>query len=186
MAGRVPAPDVAIVGGGIVGAGTALDSVTRGLSTGLVYPPGAYADTEEVVELTRVVGEAGGLYASHIRGEGHSLLRAVAEAIEVGERAGARVQISHHKAGGRENWGLVRDSLHLIEAARARGLDVTADQYPYTAGSTSLHAVVQNGAFGTDSPGGIGRLAAADVLIASAPNSAARPPFPARPSSSER
>jgi N-acyl-D-amino-acid deacylase len=63
-----------------------------GLSTGLVYPPGAYADTEEIVELARVVGEAGGLYASHIRGEGHSLLRAVAEAIEVGERARTAVQ----------------------------------------------------------------------------------------------
>ena len=79
------------------------------------------------------------------------------------------VQISHHKAGGRDNWGRVRDSLCLIETARSRGLDVTADQYPYTAGSTSLHAVIQNGAFRTDTPGGLGTLGGADVLIASAP-----------------
>jgi N-acyl-D-amino-acid deacylase len=104
-----------------------------------------------------------------MRNEAAGLLDAVREAIRIGEEGGVPVQISHHKAGGRENWGLVRDSLRLIEGARARGLDVTADQYPYTAGSTSLHAVVQNGAFRTDSPGGIGRLAAADVLIASAP-----------------
>jgi N-acyl-D-amino-acid deacylase len=79
------------------------------------------------------------------------------------------VQISHHKASGRNNWGRVRDSLRLIEEARARGLDVTADQYPYTAGSTSFHAVVQNGAFRRDSPGGIGQVSAEQVLIASAP-----------------
>jgi N-acyl-D-amino-acid deacylase len=96
----------------------------------------------------------------------------VTEAIRIGEEGGVPVQISHHKAGGRDNWGRVRDSLRLIESARSRGLDVTADQYPYTAGSTSLHAVIQNGAFRTDSPGGIGTLAGADVLIASAPQHA--------------
>jgi N-acyl-D-aspartate/D-glutamate deacylase len=76
-----------------------------GLSTGLVYPPGAYADTEELVELARAVAEAGGFYASHIRGEGHSLLRAVAEALEIGERAGLPVQISHHKAASARTGG---------------------------------------------------------------------------------
>jgi len=96
----------------------------------------------------------------------------VAEAIRIGEEGGVPVEISHHKASDRSNWGRVRDSLRLIEAARARGLDVTADQYPYTAGSTSLHAVIDNGAFRADSPGGLGRLAAADVLIASAPKHA--------------
>ena len=96
----------------------------------------------------------------------------VAEAIRIGEEGGVPVQISHHKASDRNNWGRVRDSLRLIEEARGRGLDVTADQYPYTAGSTSLHAVIQNGAFRRDSPGGLGRLAGADVLIASAPRHA--------------
>ncbi len=141
-----------------------------GLSTGLIYEPGRYAATEEIVALARELGgAAGGLYATHMRNEADGLLEAVREAIRVGEEGGVPVQISHHKASGRNNWGRVRDSLGLIEAARARGLDVTADQYPYTAGSTSLAAVVQNGAFRRDSPGGLGELTAAEVLIASAP-----------------
>jgi len=143
-----------------------------GLSTGLIYEPGRYARTEEVIELAKELQGGGGLYATHMRNEAAGLLDAVTEAIRVGEQGGVPVQISHHKAGGRDNWGRVRDSLRLIESARARGLDVTADQYPYTAGSTSLHAVIQNGAFRTDSPGGLGTLASADVLIASAPKHA--------------
>ncbi len=141
-----------------------------GLSTGLIYEPGRYAATDEIVALARELGgPAGGLYASHMRNEADGLLDAVREAIRVGEEGGVPVQISHHKASGRNNRGRVRDSLRLIEGARARGLDVTADQYPYTAGSTSLAAVVQNGAFRRDSPGGLGELTAAEVLIASAP-----------------
>lgn len=141
-----------------------------GLSTGLIYEPGRYAVTGEIVALARELGgPAGGLYATHMRNEADGLLDAVREAIRIGEDAGVAVQISHHKASGRRNWGRVRESLGLIERARDRGLDVTADQYPYTAGSTSLAAVVQNGAFRSDSPGGLGTLAAADVLIASAP-----------------
>ncbi len=140
-----------------------------GLSTGLIYEPGRYARTDEVIALAQELRAGGGLYATHMRNEAGGLLDAVAEAIRIGEEGGVPVQISHHKAGGRDNWGRVRDSLRLIEEARARGLDVTADQYPYTAGSTSLHAVIQNGAFRTDSPGGLGRLSASDVLIASAP-----------------
>jgi N-acyl-D-aspartate/D-glutamate deacylase len=140
-----------------------------GLSTGLIYEPGRYAGTEEIVELAREMGSSGGLYATHMRNEAGGLLDAVTEAIRVGEESGVPVQISHHKASGRENWGRVRDSLALIEAARARGLDVTADQYPYTAGSTSFHAVVQNGSLRADSPGGLGMLGPEQVLIASAP-----------------
>jgi N-acyl-D-amino-acid deacylase len=140
-----------------------------GLSTGLIYEPGRYARTEEIIHLARELGPAGGLYATHMRNEADGLLDAVAEAIRVGEEAGVPVQISHHKASGRSNWGKVRDSLRRIAQARARGLDVTADQYPYTAGSTSLAAVIQNGAFRADSPGGLGRLSADAVLIASAP-----------------
>ncbi len=141
-----------------------------GLSTGLIYEPGRYAGVDEIVTLARELGgPRGGLYATHMRNEADGLLDAVREAIRVGEEAGVPVQISHHKASGRNNWGRVRDSLDLIEKARARGVDVTADQYPYTAGSTSLAAVVQNGAFRADSPGGLGELSGADVLIASAP-----------------
>jgi N-acyl-D-amino-acid deacylase len=142
-----------------------------GLSTGLIYEPGRYADTEEIIALARELGAGGGLYATHMRNEAAGLLDAVAEAIRIGEEAGVPVQISHHKASGRENWGQVRDSIKLIEAARVRGLDVTADQYPYPAGSTSFFAVVQNGAFRRDGPetSGLGRVEPEHVLIAAAP-----------------
>ena len=106
-----------------------------GFSTGLVYEPGRYSDTEEIVTLAGESAEMGGLYASHIRNEGDRLLEAVAEALEVGERAGCPVQISHHKAAGPRNWGKVADSLALVDAANAAGADVTLDAYPYTAGS---------------------------------------------------
>src|SRR5215470_9170140 len=100
-----------------------------GLSTGLIYEPGRYATTDEVIALAREVAAAGGgLYATHMRNEADGLLDAVREAIRIGEEAGVPVQISHHKASGRRNWGRVRDSLGLIEQARARALDVTADQ----------------------------------------------------------
>jgi N-acyl-D-amino-acid deacylase len=141
-----------------------------GFSTGLIYEPGRYARTEEIIELARVLGgPAGGLYATHMRNEADGLLDAVREAIRIGEEGGVPVHISHHKASGRRNWGRVRDSLALIEQAQARGVDVTADQYPYIAGSTSLAAVIQNGAFRGDSPGGLGQLAGSEVLVSSAP-----------------
>jgi N-acyl-D-amino-acid deacylase len=113
-----------------------------GLSTGLFYEPGKHAQIEEVAALAAECRANGGLYATHMRDEGRGLLDSVREAIEIGTRAGVPIQISHHKASGRENWGKVRDSLALIEAARARGVDVTADQYPYTAASTVLAAVL--------------------------------------------
>ena len=125
-----------------------LEAGAFGLSTGLVYDPGKYSKTDELVELTRELRGSGALYATHMRDEGTGLLASLREAIEIGEAAGVPVQISHHKASGRESWGLVRESLALIEAAQARGLDVHADQYPYTAGSTVLAAVVQHTAEG--------------------------------------
>jgi len=140
-----------------------------GLSTGLIYEPGRYARTEEIITLARELGAGGGVYATHMRDEAGGLLDSVREAIRIGEEGGVPVQISHHKASGQSNWGKVRDSLRLIEAAQARGLDVHADQYPYTAGSTSLYAVVQNGALRRDSPGAVGSLSGDAVLIASAP-----------------
>jgi N-acyl-D-amino-acid deacylase len=116
-----------------------------GLSTGLIYPPSMFAETDELIELARVVARFGGLYASHIRNEGGGLLEAVGEAILIGEEAGVPVQISHHKASGRENWGLTEQSLPVIEQARERGVDVTIDAYPYTAGSTALGALAVGG-----------------------------------------
>lgn len=109
-----------------------------GMSSGLIYPPSAYGDTDELAALGAVVASHDGLYASHIRNEGARLLEAVEENLEVGRRSGARVQLSHHKAAGRPNWGRVRGSTALIERARDDGLDVAADQYPYTASSTGL------------------------------------------------
>lgn len=113
-----------------------------GLSTGLIYVPGTYADTDELIELCRPVSEAGGLYVSHIRNEGTEVLSAVAEAIEIGRAAALPVHISHFKSSGQDAWGLVREAARQIERARQNGQTVTADQYPYTASSTSLTATV--------------------------------------------
>lgn len=121
---------------------SALDEGAWGLSTGLIYPPSSYADTDELVALAEVVGRRGGFYFSHIRGEGASLLKAVAEACEIGERADLPVQIAHHKASGQPYWGRVRESLRLIDWANERGLDVGFDVYPYTASSSSLDSLI--------------------------------------------
>jgi N-acyl-D-amino-acid deacylase len=125
----------------------ALDAGVLGLSTGLIYEPGRHAQTDEIIELTSALQGTTALYASHMRNEAEGLLDAVREAIRVGAEAGVPVQISHHKATGKENWGLVTESLALIDEARARGQIVNADQYPYTAGSTMLRAVMQNKMF---------------------------------------
>ncbi|HEV8436792.1 MAG TPA: D-aminoacylase [Methylomirabilota bacterium] len=113
-----------------------------GLATGLIYAPGSYADTDEIVAVARRAAAGGGFYASHIRGEGPTLCDAVNEAIRVGREGGLPVQVSHIKAAGRPNWGKVKDALALIDAARADGLDVMADVYPYTASSTTLRTLL--------------------------------------------
>lgn len=109
-----------------------------GLSSGLIYPPGSYAATGEIVALARAAAAAGGFYATHMRNEGPALLAAVGEAIEVAQRAGLPLQISHHKVLGRRNWGLTQSSLELVDSARRGGTDITLDQYPYQASSTTL------------------------------------------------
>lgn len=109
-----------------------------GISTGLIYPPGSFATTKELIELASVAAQYGGFYFSHIRGEGRTLLEAVSEAIQIGRESGARVQISHHKACWPRNWSLQERALALIDEARSEGLDVSADVYPYTAASTGL------------------------------------------------
>lgn len=107
-----------------------------GLSTGLLYVPANYAETEEVIELAKVAARYGGLYYTHMRDEARRLMESVREAIRIGAEAGIPVQIQHHKAMGVENWGMTEQSLALVDSARAAGLDVTVDVYPYTAGST--------------------------------------------------
>jgi N-acyl-D-amino-acid deacylase len=133
-----------------------------GLSTGLIYPPGSFATTDEIVELAAVAGRHRGFYASHIRGEGATLLDAVQEAIHVGREGDLPVQISHVKAAGRPNWGKVAEVLALVDAARDEGLDVMADVYPYTASSTMLRALLPDWALEGGIDAMLGRLADPD------------------------
>lgn len=147
-----------------------LEAGAVGLSTGLIYEPGRHSATEEIIELSREVARTGGVYATHMRNEASALLDAVRETIRIARESGASAQISHHKAAGPRNWGKVRDSIALIEQARAEGLDVSADQYPYTSGSTVLSAVLHNNALNPRGDrGGIARVEPERVLIASAP-----------------
>jgi N-acyl-D-amino-acid deacylase len=113
-----------------------------GLSTGLVYVPGTYAQTDEIVDIAKVAARYGGLYATHMRNEGERLVEAFDEAIQIGWLAEIPVQISHHKASGKPNHGKVRDTLKRLDDERAQGLEVTVDQYPYTASSTTLASVL--------------------------------------------
>ena len=126
----------------------AMEEGAMGMTTALIYPPSSFADTEELVAVGEAAAEYGGIYASHIRGEGKELVAAVEEAIEVGERAGMPVEIFHYKAAYQPGWGtLIREAAERIEAARARGVDVAADQYPYTAGGTGLEATIPSWVF---------------------------------------
>ena len=120
----------------------AMRSGATGMSTGLVSPPGTYTETPEIVALAQVVARHRGLYASHIRGEASTLLTAVREAIQVGDEAGLPVQISHHKAAGRDNWGTTLKTLPLIEAANKKKHPVRVDVYPYHAGSAGMAQLV--------------------------------------------
>lgn len=116
----------------------AMDQGALGLSTGLAYPPGVYASTEEIVELARVSSKAGGLYATHMRDQVDHLLDSIQESLDVGRRANTRVVISHHKSVGRRNYGKVQDSLSLMDAAVDDGVAASSDIYPYLAGSSSM------------------------------------------------
>ncbi len=113
-----------------------------GMSTGLIYLPGRFADTAELIELSKVVARHGGLYASHMRDEGRGLLTSIDEILTIGREAGLPVHVSHLKAGGKAAWGLVVPACDRISQARAAGQAITADQYPYVASSTSLSAMV--------------------------------------------
>ncbi len=113
-----------------------------GLSTGLIYTPGTYARTPEVVNLAKMASRYGGVYASHIRNEGQNVKQAIEEAILISREAKIPVEISHFKVASKPLWGKSTETVELVEAARREGLDVTVDQYPYTASSTSLESIV--------------------------------------------
>ncbi|MEK7197683.1 MAG: D-aminoacylase [Nitrospirota bacterium] len=137
----------------------ALDAGAIGLSTGLIYPPGIYSDTEELIELCKVLsqnlksphppfskggrgGITGGIYTSHMRSEGKGLIESIKEIIRIGKEAKIKVHISHIKTAGKENWHKIGEAISLIENARGKGIKVTCDRYPYTASSTDLDTIL--------------------------------------------
>jgi len=113
-----------------------------GLSTGLIYIPGTYTKTPEIVSLARVTARYHGVYASHMRDEGDSVTAAIEEALTIGREANIPVQISHFKLSGQQNWGRSRETVAMVEAARRQGIEETIDQYPYTASSTSISTLI--------------------------------------------
>ncbi|MEX0964639.1 MAG: D-aminoacylase [Pseudohongiellaceae bacterium] len=121
---------------------SAMEQGALGISTGLFYVPGSFTPTDEVIELSKVAASYNGIYISHMREEAAQLLDSVAETIQIGEQANIPVQITHHKVIGVENWGASVDSLRMVDEARAEGIDVTIDQYPYTASQTGITALI--------------------------------------------
>jgi N-acyl-D-amino-acid deacylase len=113
-----------------------------GLSTGLIYIPGTYSNTAEIIRLAKVAASYKGVYASHMRNEGDRVTQAIEEALHIGSEANMPVQISHFKLSGQQNWGRSKETLPMIIKAREKGIDVTIDQYPYTASSTSLSTLI--------------------------------------------
>jgi dihydroorotase/N-acyl-D-amino-acid deacylase len=113
-----------------------------GLSTGLFYVPGTFTPTEEVIELARVAARYGGIHISHMRNEASGVVQSVLETIRIGEEGGLPTQVTHHKVVGPGYWGQSVQTLRLIDEARARGVDATIDQYPYTASSTSVQSAL--------------------------------------------
>ena len=143
---------------------TAMRNGAVGMTTALIYPPSSYSTTDELVEVGKVAARYGGIYASHIRGEGKEVVQSVREAIEIGERAGMPVEIFHLKVAYRPGWGILMDSVRaVVDAARARGVDVAADLYVYTAGGTGLEATIPSWAFEGGSDSLRARLARPDV-----------------------
>ena len=113
-----------------------------GLSTGLIYIPGTYSKTPEIVGLAKVAAKYNGVYATHMRDEADSVTQAIEEALTIGREAKIPVEISHFKLSGQQNWGRSKETVAMIEAARKEGIEVTIDQYPYTASSTSISTLI--------------------------------------------
>src|SRR5437588_7876845 len=120
----------------------AMEDGAFGVSYALIYPPDTYTSTGELVEVAKVAGHYGGIYVTHIRSEGDHLLEAIDEAVEIGRQASLPVEIYHLKATGKHNWHKMSQAIARIEAARAAGVDVTADMYPYAASGTGLESVL--------------------------------------------
>ena len=120
----------------------AMQEGAMGVASALIYAPGAYAQTQELVELCKAAAPYGGMYISHIRSEGNRLQEAVEELLSIARQAGVRAEIYHFKAAGRDNWPKLARVIERIERARAEGLEITADMYPYTAGATGLNAAM--------------------------------------------
>ena len=136
----------------------ALDEGGAGLSTGLIYSPGMFSKPDEVIELAKVAAARGKIYTSHMRSEGSKLLEAIDETLNVGRRAGIRVEISHLKTSGKKNWHLVDAALDRIRDAQREGIEVAADRYPYTAASTDLDVILPDWASGGGREAILGRL----------------------------
>lgn len=138
---------------------TAMQAGAFGISTALIYPPSSFHGTEELVELAKVAARCDGFYATHMRDESGALIEAIEEAIGIGEESGAKVEIFHLKAAYAPGWGvLMPEAIATIEAARARGVDVAADLYPYPAGGTGLDITVPNWVWSEGMEAGIERL----------------------------
>ncbi|MDB5242598.1 MAG: aminoacylase [Spirosoma sp.] len=129
-----------------------------GLSTGLIYTPGTYAKTTEIVHLAKVASRYGGLYASHIRTEGQNVKTAIEEAIQISREARIPVEISHFKVASKPLWGKSPETIEMVEAARREGLDVTVDQYPYTASSTTISSLLPSWALADGDSAVLGRF----------------------------
>jgi N-acyl-D-amino-acid deacylase len=140
----------------------AMDEGALGLSTGLIYPPCCYADTDELVKLCGAVAQKNGVFVVHMRSESDHVLAAVEEMIDVGRRSGVHVHISHFKIAGRDNWPRVTSMLAKVRHARENGVRITADQYPYVAGSTMFGAILPPWAHDGGSDATLARLASAD------------------------
>ncbi|NLN84331.1 MAG: D-aminoacylase [Firmicutes bacterium] len=126
----------------------AMEAGAFGMSTGLIYPPGCYSGLDEIAQLSTAMAPYRGIYESHMRNEGDNVLESVKETIEIGRRANVPVQIVHHKITGRKNWRILgHATLAYVEAARREGLDITLDQYPYTASATTLTSILPQWAF---------------------------------------
>jgi N-acyl-D-aspartate/D-glutamate deacylase len=139
-----------------------------GLSTGMIYEPGRYAANDEVVELVRIMAEAGGVYSTHIRNEAGELLVAISEALGVAKAADASLEISHLKASGRDSWGNVDQAIGKLDDARREGVIVHHDAYPYVAGSTYLSAVLHGSdVAASEITGEWGRLRGSDLVVSS-------------------
>ncbi|MGQ0642495.1 MAG: N-acyl-D-amino-acid deacylase family protein [Gemmatimonadaceae bacterium] len=143
---------------------TAMRAGAFGMTTALIYPPSSFTTTDELVEVAKVAAKYGGIYASHIRGEGKEVVTSVREVIEIAERAGLPGEVFHLKVAYRPGWGVLMDSVRqAIESARGRGIDVAADMYVYTAGGTGLEATVPSWAFEGGRDSLVARLARPDV-----------------------